>query len=200
MLTSDIKNHRQSQLDLAVSLRDAFQPHLHTHVYPHSTINLHLSILSSDGSLLAACINASTLALIDAGIPMPGLLTACTIGMSGRASTPVAAPQVGGTNECLDPLLDLCHPEEIELPHMTIATTTPLPSDDGSGGGGGGSDDDEVGNSETGGENETVSIVMMESGVHVSYLETMFAVGIDGCKQVRKILDSTIRDSATRAA
>lgn len=120
--------------------------------------------------------------------------------MSGRASTPAAPPQVGGFNECLDPLLDLCHPEEVELPHMTIATTTPLPTEETPHGGDNSDNDDEDGDSETGDENETVSIVLMESGVHVSYLETMFAVGIDGCKQMRKILDNVIRDSATRAA
>ncbi|OAX81124.1 hypothetical protein ACJ72_04536 [Emergomyces africanus] len=172
---------RQASTDLATSLRDAFQPHLHTHLYPHSTISLHISVLSSDGSLFAACINACTLALVDAGIPMPGLLCACTVGMSGRASTP-AAPElthVGGINESLDPLLDMSLPEEQELPFMTVANTNPAPT-------GADSMDDEE-------ENQMLSIVQMESGVHISYLETMFAVGLDGCKQVREILNGVLK-------
>ncbi|PGH08697.1 hypothetical protein AJ80_07818 [Polytolypa hystricis UAMH7299] len=171
---------RQASTDLATSLRDAFQPHLHTHIYPHSTISLHISVLSSDGSLFAACINACTLALVDAGIPMPSLLCACTVGMSGRASTPAPTeePRVGGINEGLDPLLDMSAPEELELPFMTVANTNPT-SDFVS------MDEDE--------ENQVISVVQMESGVHVSYLETMFAVGIDGCKQVRQILNGVIK-------
>ncbi|KAI5305290.1 phosphatidylinositol transfer protein csr1 [Ascosphaera pollenicola] len=181
------KSERQSQGDLSVALRDAFQPHLHTHIYPHSTISLHVSVLSSDGSLLAACINACTLALVDAGIPMPGLLTSCTVGMSGRASTPAdpttkVSSSIAGINESLDPLLDLSLPEEQELPFMTVATTTPLPGDE----------------SEDESEEEMLSIVQMESGVHVSYLETLFAVGIDGCKQVRDILNSVIKKAGKR--
>ncbi|EDN07974.1 exonuclease [Histoplasma capsulatum] len=172
---------RQASTDLAFALRDAFQPHLHTHIYPHSTISLHVSVLSSDGSLFAACINACTLALVDAGIPMPGLLCACTVGMSGRASTP-AEPEltrVGGINESLDPLLDMSMPEEQELPFMTVANTNPAPTGDDS------MDDQE--------ENQMLSIVQMGAGVHISYLETMFAVGLDGCKQVREILNGVVK-------
>ncbi|PGG98459.1 exosome complex component RRP41 [Blastomyces parvus] len=177
---------RQASTDLAIALRDAFQPHLHTHLYPHSTISLHVSVLSSDGSLFAACINACTLALVDAGIPMPGLLCACTVGMSGRASTP-AAPEltrVGGINESLDPLLDMSMPEEQELPFMTVANTNPAPTGDDS------MDDEE--------ENQMLSVVQMESGVHISYLETMFAVGLDGCKQVREILNGVLKASGRK--
>ncbi|KAI5285936.1 Exosome non-catalytic core component [Ascosphaera aggregata] len=182
------KSERQSQADLSIALRDAFQPHLHTRIYPHSTISLHVSVLSSDGSLLAACINACTLALVDAGIPMPGLLTSCTVGMSGRASTPAdptskVGSSIAGISESLDPLLDLSLPEEQELPFLTVATSTPLPGD-------GATDDDDDGGAEGG---EMLSIVQMESGVHVSYLETLFAVGIDGCKQVRNILNGVIK-------
>ncbi|OJD20428.1 hypothetical protein ACJ73_08238 [Blastomyces percursus] len=177
---------RQASTDLATALRSAFQPHLHTHLYPHSTISLHVSVLSSDGSLFAACINACTLALVDAGIPMPGLLCACTVGMSGRASTP-AAPEltrVGGINESLDPLLDTSMPEEQELPFMTVANTNPAPMGDDS------MDDEE--------ENQMLSVVQMESGVHISYLETMFAVGLDGCKQVREILNGVLKASGRK--
>ena len=41
-------------------LREAFGGVLLLHLYPHSTITLNVHIISQDGSLLAACINAST--------------------------------------------------------------------------------------------------------------------------------------------
>jgi len=133
-------------------------------------------VLSADGSLLAAAINACTLALVDAGIPMPGLLCGCTAGMSGSASTP-RDPK----DDALDPLLDLSLPEEQELPFVTVGTTTPTPA---------GEDtmEDEA-------DDMKVSVLHMETRAHTSYLETMLAVGIDGCKQIREILEGIIKGS-----
>ncbi|KXG45440.1 Ctr copper transporter [Penicillium griseofulvum] len=147
---------------IATTLRSAFQSHLHTYLYPHSTISIHVSVLSADGSLLAAAINACTLALVDAGIPMPGLLTGCTAGMSGSASTP-RDPR----HDELDPLLDLSLPEEQELPSLTVATTTAVPVGENN------MDEDD--------EAMKVCVLTMESKVHATYLDTMLAVGIDGC-------------------
>ncbi|CAG7926487.1 unnamed protein product [Penicillium olsonii] len=159
---------------IATTLRSTFQSHLHTYLYPHSTISIHVSILSADGSVLAAAINACTLALVDAGIPMPGLLTGCTAGMSGSASTP-RDPR----HDELDPLLDVSLPEEQELPFLTVGTTTALP----------------VGENNMDEEEETmkVSVFAMESKVHSTYLETMTAVGIDGCSQIRELLEGVIK-------
>lgn len=122
---------------------------------------------------------------------MPGLLCGCTVGMSGRASTPASASESssrvgGGINESLDPLLDMSLPEEQELPFMTVGSTnsTPLGPDEMQ------DEGDE--------ENRMVSVVHMETGVHVSYLETMFAVGIDGCKQIRQVLDGVLKAAGRR--
>jgi exosome complex component RRP41 len=166
--------YRQSSR-IATTLRSTFQSHLHTYLYPHSTISIHVSVLSADGSLLAAAINACTLALVDAGIPMPGLLTGCTAGMSGSASTP-RDPR----HDELDPLLDLSLPEEQELPFLTVGTTTVVPVGENH------MDDEEV---------MKVSVFAMESKVHSTYLETMTAVGIDGCSQIRELLEGVIKGS-----
>ncbi|KAJ5735048.1 exosome complex endonuclease 1/ribosomal RNA processing protein [Penicillium malachiteum] len=161
---------------MEVLLRSAFQSHLYTHLYPHSTISIHVSILSADGSVLAAAINACTLALVDAGIPMPGLLCACTSGMSGSALTP-KDPR----SDELDPLLDMALPEEQELPFMTIATTTKVP----------------VGEDQMDEEEETgISFMSMDSKVHTTYIETMMAVGIDGCGQIRELFEGVIKSSS----
>lgn len=140
-------------------------------------------MLSSDGSLLAAAVNASTLALVDAGIPMPGLLCGCTAGMSGSAST----PRDPDDDESLDPLLDLSLPEEQELPFLTVGTTTAVPV-------GEMAMDQDQGQGQTGPDDEMkVLMLNMESKVHWTYLETMLAVGIDGCKQIREELEGVIR-------
>lgn len=165
--------YRQSSR-IATTLRSAFQSHLHTYLYPHSTISIHVSVLSADGSLLAAAINACTLALVDAGIPMPGLLCGCTAGMSGSASTP-RDPR----NDELDPLLDLSLPEEQELPFLTVGTTTSVPVGE-----------DHMDEEE---EETKVALLNMDSKLHCTYIETMLAVGMDGCKQIRELLDGVIK-------
>lgn len=162
---------------VASTLRSAFQSHLHTYLYPHSTISIHVSVLSADGSLLAAAINACTLALVDAGIPMPGLLCGCTAGMSGSASTP-RDPR----HDELDPLLDLSLPEEQELPSLTVGTTTSVPV-------GENKMDDEEGDMK-------VAVLTMDSKVHCTYIDTMLAVGIDGCNQIRELLEGVVKGSS----
>lgn len=146
------------------TIASAFQNTLFTHLYPHSTITISLHVLSQDGSLLAACLNAATLALIDAGIPMSDYVVACTSGL-----TPLES---GKTEMGSDPLLDLNGTEEQELPWLTVGTV--------------------------GAAGERVSVLVMESRVQVGRLEGMLAVGVDGCKQVREILDGVVRRQGKR--
>jgi exosome complex component RRP41 len=147
---------------MATTIASAFQPNLFTHLYPHSTITLSLHLLSSDGSVLAALLNASTLALIDAGMPMKDYICACTAGSTSSYSS---------NDESADPLLDLNAQEELELPFLTVGIL-------------GGSD--------------SVSVLVMETKVQVGRLEGMLAVGVDGCKQVREVLDGVVRERGAR--
>ena len=148
--------------EMSLTISSAFSQTLSTHLYPHSTISLSRHILSQDGSLLAALLNASTLALIDAGIPMRDYICACTAGSTSSYSS---------NDEKADPLLDLNNMEEQELPFLTVAT---------------------VGNS------DDVVVLVMENRVQVGRLEGMLAVGVDGCKQVREILDGVVRQRGSR--
>ncbi|KAK3694455.1 3' exoribonuclease family, domain 1-domain-containing protein [Podospora appendiculata] len=149
-------------LELQSTISSALAASLHTHLFPHSTISISLHVLSQDGSLLAALINAATLACVDAGIPMTDYVVACT---AGSTSTYAA------NDEAADPLLDLNHQEEQELPGLTVATL---------------------------GQSDRVAVLVCESRVQVSRLEGMLAVGVDGCKQVREILDRVVRDKGHR--
>lgn len=72
-----------------------------------------LHVLSQDGSLLAALINAATLALVDGGIPMTDYLVGCTAGSTSSYAA---------NDEGADPLVDLNTQEEQELPFLTLAT------------------------------------------------------------------------------
>jgi exosome complex component RRP41 len=149
-------------VELQSTISSALTASLHTHLFPHSTIAISLHVLSQDGSLLAALINAATLACIDAGVPMTDYIAACT---AGSTSSYAAG------DESADPLLDLNHQEEQELPSLTVATL---------------------------GDSDRVAVLVCESRVQVGRLEGMLAVGVDGCKQVREILDRVVREKGRR--
>lgn len=149
------KNRRISEMQSTIA--STFASTLFTNLYPSSTILLTLHVLSQDGSLLAACLNACTLALIDAGIPMSDYVCACTAGSTSSYSS---------NDERADPLLDLNGLEEQELPFLTVATL---------------------------GATDRVAVLVMETRCQVGRLEGMLAVGVDGCKQVREILDDVVR-------
>lgn len=159
--------------ELQAIIASAFQTHLFTHLYPRSTVSINLHILSLDGSLLAACLNACTLALIDAGVPMPSYLAAVTSGI-------IPSNAESGKSTANEPVLDLSGQEELEIPFLTIATVTG-----------------------TNGQEDKVSILFMESRCQISgetgnNIESMIAVGIDGAKRIRGILDDVVRDQGKR--
>ena len=89
------------------------------HLYPRSEIAINVSVLSADGGdssphhdrvhaerlgILPTAINATTLALIDAGISMLDYVTSISIGL-----------------HLTQPLLDLSSPEEADLPTLVVA-------------------------------------------------------------------------------
>jgi exosome complex component RRP41 len=152
------------------TITSAFASTLFTKLYPHSTITITLHVLSQDGSLLAACLNAATLALVDAGIPMSDYIAACTVGSTASYAS---------NDEDADPLLDLNGLEEAEVPFLTLGTTR------------GGVEDGE-------GQEEKVSVLIMETRVQMTRLEAMIAVGLDGCASIRGTLDGFVRAHGKR--
>jgi exosome complex component RRP41 len=144
------------------TISSALSSTLHTHLFPHSTISVSLHVLSQDGSLLAALLNAASLACVDAGIPASDYLAACT---AGSTSSHAAA------DDKADPLLDLNRQEEQELPGLTVATL---------------------------GATDRVAVLVVEGRVHANRIEGMLAVGVDGCKQVRQIMDRVVRDKGRK--
>lgn len=154
--------HPRRTAEMQYTISSAFASTLFTHLYPHSTITINLHVLSQDGSLLAACLNAATLALIDAGIPMTDYIAACSAGSTSSYAS---------NDEQADPLLDLNGLEEQELPFLTVGTL---------------------------GTEEQISVLIMETRVQLARVEAMIAVGVDGCKQIRSLLDAIVRAHGKR--
>jgi exosome complex component RRP41 len=91
-------------LEFAANIKSTFEPVIQAHLYPRSEIDIYVQILQSDGALLQCAINATTLALIDAGVPMTDFV--CSVSCALYDTTP---------------LLDITTLEENDLPNVTVA-------------------------------------------------------------------------------
>jgi exosome complex component RRP41 len=65
-------------------LKRAMEASVMLHLYPKARIEIVVAILADDGGRLCAAINAATLALMDAGIPMKDFVCACSAGFAGN--------------------------------------------------------------------------------------------------------------------
>ena len=82
--TSDRKTYRsgdRKQMEYALALKQTFEGAIMTHLYPRTEIHVSVEVLHADGGILAASINAVTLALIDAGISVRDYVIASTAGL-----------------------------------------------------------------------------------------------------------------------
>ncbi|OAA62862.1 Ribosomal protein S5 domain 2-type fold protein [Niveomyces insectorum RCEF 264] len=169
---SSVDRRRRGRTDkriqeLAATVSRTLAAVLHTHLFPRSVIHVALHVLNQDGSLLAALLNAATLAAVDAGIPMSDYVAACS---AGRPATDDDSSSNSNNDSrvAADPLLDLNLQEEQELPSLTVATL---------------------------GASDRVVALVCESRVPAARLESMLAVAVDGCKQVRALMDRVVRES-----
>ncbi|KAG2458145.1 exosome complex component RRP41 [Erpetoichthys calabaricus] len=81
--------------EMTLHLKQTFEAAILTQLYPRSQIDIYVQILQADGGNYSACVNAATLAVVDAGIPLRDYVCACSAGF------------VEDT-----PLVDLSHLEE----------------------------------------------------------------------------------------
>ncbi|KAG6748182.1 hypothetical protein POTOM_048089 [Populus tomentosa] len=89
------KGDRRST-EISLVIRQTMEECILTNLMPHSQIDIYVQVLQADGDSVhfistlgtrSACINAATLALADAGIPMRDLVTSCSAGFLN--STPL---------------------------------------------------------------------------------------------------------------
>jgi len=66
-------------------IKRAIEAAVMLHLYPRARIEINILILADDGGRLCTAINAATLALIDAGIPMKDMVCACSAGLGGES-------------------------------------------------------------------------------------------------------------------
>eukprot|EP00823_Brevimastigomonas_motovehiculus_P000453 TRINITY_DN10557_c0_g1_i1.p1 TRINITY_DN10557_c0_g1~~TRINITY_DN10557_c0_g1_i1.p1 ORF type:complete len:245 (+),score=36.02 TRINITY_DN10557_c0_g1_i1:59-793(+) len=80
------KNDRRNK-EIALMIKETFETCIQTQLFPRTQISIIIYVLQSDGGVRAAAVNAATLALVDAGIPMNEFICACTAGFAD--STPI---------------------------------------------------------------------------------------------------------------
>lgn len=83
--------------ELSMHLQQAVAAGVKTQLYPWCQIDVFVEVLHADGGVYSACVNAATLALVDAGIPMREYVCACTASL--------------GNDDV--PMVDISHQEEV---------------------------------------------------------------------------------------
>eukprot|EP01004_Peranema_trichophorum_P007661 NODE_6436_length_886_cov_11.791612_g5843_i0.p1 GENE.NODE_6436_length_886_cov_11.791612_g5843_i0~~NODE_6436_length_886_cov_11.791612_g5843_i0.p1 ORF type:complete len:247 (-),score=46.89 NODE_6436_length_886_cov_11.791612_g5843_i0:71-811(-) len=74
------KKKERKYHEVCQAVRKTFESIICSSLYPESQIEIHLQVQQNDGPTLAVCINAASLALAHAGVPMKDFVTACTVG------------------------------------------------------------------------------------------------------------------------
>lgn len=70
----------RSATDAAAVIRSVFEGVILTKTLPRMQIDIYVQVLQDDGGALVAGINAASIALVDAGIPMIDLVVSCSVG------------------------------------------------------------------------------------------------------------------------
>jgi len=72
------------EIELSKVIKEALEPAIILEDFPRTVIDVYILVLQADGGTRVASINAASLALADAGIPMRGLVTAIAVGRLGN--------------------------------------------------------------------------------------------------------------------
>ena len=73
-------------LEAQIAVKQVFEQAIQCHLFPNSQIDINVMVLQTDGGAVCAAINAVTLAVQDAGIPMLDFVVACTAGYLERTT------------------------------------------------------------------------------------------------------------------
>jgi len=68
----------RSSIEMTQHLRQTFDSTILKYLCPRSQIDIFLEVLQADGGNYSACVNAASLALMDAGVPLNDIVCACT--------------------------------------------------------------------------------------------------------------------------
>ena len=88
-------DRRQTEMELLI--KDSLAPLLLLHLFPNSEISIALDILQDDGGALPCAVNAATVALLNAGIPLNDVLLATHIALVPPPTSDATAAAAAST-------------------------------------------------------------------------------------------------------
>jgi len=68
------------EIEIGKVIKEALQPALILEKFPRTTVDVYLEVLQADGGSRCAALDAASVALADAGIPMRDMVSACAAG------------------------------------------------------------------------------------------------------------------------
>ncbi|XP_031833352.1 exosome complex component Ski6 [Nomia melanderi] len=165
------RGDRKSQ-ERSLQLKHAMEAIIHLELYPRSQIDIYVEVLQVDGSEYCASVNAATLALIDAGIPIKNYAVGCTVTLINTLSLEDEDKTLGTG------VLDANYVEEC-APGVTLSVVA-LP------------DSDSV-------SKDGFIVVAQGAGqrLHLSQLESLKRRVLCGCQDIKTILDNAVRHHLT---
>lgn len=160
----------------SAQLRHAMEAIIHLELYPRSQIDVFVEVLQVDGSDYCASVNASTLALIDAGIPIKNYAVGCTVSLINKLTTEDEEDKTLATGVLDANFVEECSPG-VTLSVVALPETNHEVEVDGSG----------------------LIVVAHGAGqrLHLSRLEALKQRALQGCQDVKEILDSGVRHHLT---
>lgn len=85
----DISRNYKSDRLIANTIKSTFDSIIMKHLYPRCSIEIVIEIIQNDGGEISAAINATTLALIDAGISLNEYCVSCSAGYLDGSNIPL---------------------------------------------------------------------------------------------------------------
>lgn len=160
----------------SAQLRHALEAIIHLELYPRSQIDIFVEVLQVDGSDYCASVNASTLALIDAGIPIKNYAIGCTVSLINKLTTDEEEDKMLAAG-----VLDANFVEECS-PGVTLSVVALLDT-----------------NNEVEADGSGLIVVAHGAGqrLHLSRLEALKQRALQGCQDIKEILDSGVRHHLT---
>ncbi|KAL3793243.1 hypothetical protein HJC23_000785 [Cyclotella cryptica] len=156
-------------------LQTALSASILLHLFPKSKISVAVMVLADDGGRLEASINAATLALMDAGIPLKDMVCACS---AGRWNA-------GGSDEIV-----------VDLNRREIQAATGSAGGGGGAPGGGGTSDTIYLPVATMPQRGTVVLAQCESRLSggAEAFGEVLEVAMKGCQMVMEIMAAAVRE------
>ncbi|CAH7670227.1 ribosomal protein S5 domain 2-type protein [Phakopsora pachyrhizi] len=121
--TTTRRNNDRSLVDLELAIQSTFRPVIMLELYQRSKIEIFIEIVEQDGSLLQASINATTLALISAGVSISDYVLSISVGslIKNTMSSNDDDDDDGDKDDGLVAMVDLIQEEEKDLNSLTIS-------------------------------------------------------------------------------